>query len=333
MVQTTGLLRFYPAIYPQAAVGFVLRCFYMDRVEPVGLEQAIVRTVAWFSLFDYPLTGFEIWCWLYAPGQKFTLSDVEKVLAESSWLPGRVCQSDGFFVLGGRNPKDFIKLRQTKFLDAARKFKKLRQAAKFFSLFPFVRAVFACNNLSWHNTTPESDIDLFIVVSPGTIWLSRFLLVTPFRLLGRRPKQTKIDPFCFSFFTTQNNLFLEKLLLSESDPYMYYWLASLVPIFDRGEIQNQLMQKNKWAVDFLPNSFFETTGAEEIGFVSFNFLKFFEKAVKRLQEKLLPLSIKTAANLDSRVIVSDVMLKFHLNDRRAHFREEWKKLYEAYGAG
>ncbi|MFA6132021.1 MAG: hypothetical protein WC702_03080 [Patescibacteria group bacterium] len=306
----------------------------MDQVKPSVLEAGIVKTVAWFSLFDYPLTAFDIWKWL---GVKSSFAEVEETLRTSLWLRGRLEAKEGLFVLGGRSAEGIIATHQERFLDAARKFKKLGWAAKYFSFFPFVRAVFACNTLAWHHTAPESDIDLFIVVSPGTIWLTRLLLVTPFRLLGRRPKQTTVDPFCFSFFVTDENLSLKDLLLSEGDPYMAYWLASLVPVFDRDEIQNRLNEKNNWAFNFLPNAFLVPSQPRGRGRSPHQTWRkgvgdFLETLAKRFQQKFLPEPIKNAANLDSRVVVSDSVLKFHLNDRRAHFRDEWKKIYEAYGA-
>jgi len=306
----------------------------MSQSKPSVLETAIIKTVAWFSLFDYPLTLFEIWKW---SGHKTSLAEVEGALRESVWLRGRLEFQDGFFVLGGRPIETLIAIRQERFLDATRKFKKLHRAARYFSLFPFVRAVFACNTLAWHHTMPESDIDLFIVVAPGTIWLSRLLLVMPFRLLGRRPKQTTIDPFCFSFFITSDSLSLEKLLLPDGDPYMSYWLASLIPILDRGEIQNQLVEKNKWAFEILPNaySFLSPSKLWGRGRTPLRVWRkgvgvLLERLAKQLQQKFLPPQIKDAANIDSRVIVSDTMLKFHLNDRRVYFRDEWKKLVVPY---
>lgn len=316
---------------------------------PSVLEAAIVKTMAWFSLFDYPMTAFEIWKWL---GIKASLAEVEAALRESVWLRGRLVFQDGLFVLGGRSAEVVVALHQERFLDAARKFKKLGRAARFFSLFPFVRAVFACNNLAWRNTMPESDIDLFIVVSPGTIWLSRLLLVLPFALLKKRPFRhlitpqrsrarlcrepfnhpTASDPFCFSFFITADNLSLEKICLPEGDPYMAYWLASLVLIFDRDDIQKQVWGENEWVSKFLPNIDWDRK-ATIVVILSPPLIKPFEKLTKFFQLKFLPKTIKVSANLDSRVIVSDTILKFHLNDRRAHFREEWNKLYEALGAG
>lgn len=310
----------------------------MSQNEPSVLEANIVKTVAWFSLFEYPLTVFEIWKWL---GVKSSLAEVELILQNSSWLRSRLEFKDGFYTLGGRSVDTIIATHQERFLDAVRKFKKLNLAVKYFSLFPFVRAVFACNTLAWHNTTPSSDIDLFIVVSPGTIWLSRFLLVVPFALFRKRPNlhpaipsphhSTTYDPFCFSFFVTTENLSSEKLLLPEGDPYMAYWLASLIPVFDRDNVCKYLKKENCWLFEVLPNiQKDKITTIVAIQSRPF-FLRGLEKFAKFFQTKFLPQTIKDLSNLDSRVMISDSMLKFHLNDRRAYFRDEWKKLYEARG--
>ncbi len=329
----------------------------MEPTQPTDLDLAIVRTLAWFSLFEYPLTSFEIWKWLKDPVRKYSFFELESLLETSVWLRERLVEKVGFWTLKSQSIEIFVASRQARFLNAAKKYKKLRLAARYFSLFPFVRAVFACNNLAWHNTTSLSDIDLFIVVKPGTIWTSRLLLVLPFAFLKKRPIQNpfsptlhhsplrkgfegqattpplhhsdNLDPFCFSFFTTEDNLNFKNLLLPDSDPYFAYWLASLVPIFDRGNLSSKISRDNIWLKESLPNSFSSATHSEIslrnfcLGF--FSHLSFFESWFSQLQQKLLPCEIKDVANLDSKVIINDRMLKFHTNDRRVHFRDEWQK--------
>lgn len=333
----------------------------MNQVGATALELTIARTLAWFSLFDYPLTSFDLWKYLYQPDKKYSLIEVETVLFESRWLAEKIKISGGFyFWFEGKDDTLMIKITQARFLDATRKYKKLRWAVRYFSLFPFIRAVFACNNLPWHNTSAGSDIDLFIVVEPGTIWLSRLLLVLPFALFKKRPIQnsttpplspsfglppplklwrtgrgashhsTTFDPFCFSFFTTEDNLNFEKLLLQDEDPYFSYWLASLVPVLDRDNLQERLWSENKWLVETLPNIFLSTKHNEIspqiLPALPLNFLKFFEAPVRWLQYKFLPCELRDAANRNSCVIVSEQMLKFHTNDRRERFRDEWQKI-------
>src|SRR5437899_2864991 len=96
---------------------------------PTDLEQSIFRSVAFFSLFDFPLTGFEIWKWLAKPATAYKLEDVFSVLASSEWLSAKLETRDGFFVLRGK--LEMIELRHDRFLDATRKFNRLRRAARY----------------------------------------------------------------------------------------------------------------------------------------------------------------------------------------------------------
>jgi len=178
---------------------------------PTELERSIYATVAWFSLFEYPLTIFEIWKWLYKPAGevKMEMEEVYGALEKSAWLREHVVEDHGFWSL--RKAPQKIERRHERFLDALRKYGKLRFALRYISLIPTVRAVFAVNTLSWWNTRPESDIDLLVVAKPGTVWLTRLFVVAPFALLKRRPKERGRDPFCFSFFVSEDALALASL--------------------------------------------------------------------------------------------------------------------------
>jgi hypothetical protein len=297
---------------------------------PTDLEAAIFRTVAWFSLFSYPLTTFETWKWMMSE-QPFALADVDEALAESAWLSERLAREGAFIGVHGAPLAEQISERQTRFLDAVRKFAKLKRATRWFSALPSVRAVAACNTLAWHHTTAESDIDLFILVKPGTIWATRLLLVTPFALLGRRPTTEAVaqDPFCFSFFVTSERLCLERLQLSGGDPYLAMWTRSIVPVFDRDNAFAAFAAQNGWAKREVPHASLharheELSARETPGIVPG--ITAFEPVAKRVQSRRLPVQLKHMANRDSRVIVTDEMLKFHENDRREFYRERWKEI-------
>lgn len=297
------------------------------------LDQAIIKTVSWFSIFDYPLTTFEIWKWLYKPDRVYKLGEVYKALDESVRLQELLREKDGFFTFGKeKNIEDLIVMRHDRFLDAVRKFAKLKRAATFFSLIPSVRAVATANTLSWWHTRPESDIDLFIIVKPGTIWSTRALLVLPFAILGRRPSvrdgQTneKIDSFCFSFFMSQDNLNIESLSVAGGDPYLAFWTKSLVPILDRDAIFNKFATENLWADDKLAHASLRPMHRELKAkvFPSIPFpLRAAEGFSRSIQMKKFPERIRSGANQDTRVVISNKMLKFHANDRREQFKNRW----------
>lgn len=316
---------------------------------PTNLEKSIFKTLCWFSVTAYPITGFEIWKWLLEPERSYDLSEVYRVLKTSEWLQERIKTERGHYTLNclstdvsAATKKDLIDGRQERYLDAMRKFRKLHRASFYFRMFASVRAVMAVNTIAWWNTSPVSDIDLFIVTKPNAVWSTRFWVVLPFLLLGIRPRlqiksteETVVghDPFCFSFFVSRTALSMNHLRLPCGDHYFAFWIKSILPIFDRDQICDVINRENSWAHAILPNATSRQIPLSLRGGISndgffiptlFRHTGFFERIYQSIQQTRFPESIRMRANLDSSVVVNDEMLKFHEQDRRAEFQ----KLYE-----
>lgn len=298
----------------------LLSCFHM----PTDLEQSIGRTLCWFSVMKYPVTGFEIWKWLIEPARPYDLSEVYRVLVMSEWVRTHVQEKNGRYVLKG---DEYHHIRSERYIDATKKFRRLRRALSYISLFKSVRAVGAVNSVAWWSTTEKSDIDLFIVTKPNAIWSTRFWIVLPFLLFGVRPGASEENPFCFSFFATQHALALDHLRLKDGDHYFAFWLKSIVPVLDRAQCFERMSEQNRWSDAFLPNvsnRVLHPHHRHQSLVVSFPHVGFFEAIYKKIQQKRFPATIKQLMNTDSRVVVNDHVLKFHETDRRAEFERAYE---------
>lgn len=262
------------------------------------VERAILKTVVWFSLFEAPVTVFEIWKWMLEPDRAYSLEGVYAAL-EGEGLRGKLAGRDGFWTVAALDRRVTAEERRARFLDAARKYAKLRRAARYFALIPTVESVSAANTLAWWNTRPDSDIDLYVTVRPGAVWTTRLLMVTPFALLGKRPGAAETDPFCFSFFAASDAPPVSAFALPGGDPYLDLWVRSLVPVFARRGAGIPPMTRLVAA---------------------------FEPLAKRLQMYRLPVRIKRVMNADTCVVVTDQVLKFHDNDRREEYRDRLRVL-------
>lgn len=295
------------------------------------LEKAIWRTICWFAIFDRPLTAFEIWKWLWSPGQKYSLAEVCRALSQSWWLSERLVGENGFHARrAGRPIGELMIERQEKFLDSARKFKKLRRVVGPMSLAPGVRAVAAVNTMSWWQTNAKSDIDLFIIVQPGTIWLTRLLLVAPFALLKLRPGASEQrDPFCFTFFATELAAGLRNLCWPGVDPYMNYWTRAVVPVYSLNSQWRRYHLANEWVSENLPNSYPRASHPDLAAYGWWQWpwsFAFFDNFARTIQKKRFPEKILQLKNLDTRVVISNDILKFHVDDPRAEFKRRWEEL-------
>lgn len=294
-----------------------------------NLEKSILSTIAYFDIFDYPLTDLEIWKWLYRTenwDKQNVFSEIIKILENSEYLKSLIESKRGFYFLKGR--ESILKIRQKRYNLAEEKFKKAIKISRFLRFLPGVRMIAVCNSLAWSNASEESDIDFFIVTRKNKIWITRFWAAGFLKLLGLRPRgQRTKDKICLSFFADEDSLDFEKISLGKPDIYLIYWIVQIAPIYDAGGIYQKFLSANSWIKKYLPNYF-----AAEIGFrrkikaaaLPLFFFGWGNKFSRWLQIKFLPKQIRDAANKDSCVIVSDSILKFHVNDRRTKYREIWE---------
>ncbi len=302
------------------------------------LERAIIKTVSFFDIFSYPLTASEIFKWLYKPQQKYSLSDIRNTLKTSKILKKELAIKEGFYHLKGRN---YIHLRRKQNNNLAeRKFRKLIYLAKVYRFIPFIRMVAVCNSLGYSNANEKSDIDLFIISRRGTIWLARFFSTLIVKFSGMGPKEdNKKDTFCLSFFVDEKFLDIETSMMNSKDIYYPYWVSNLIPVYNPDGLYENFLEANKWHKRYLPNTY-PNQFSKEVK--ANNFSKFFgilasfifnPPIIKRwlynwyrsLQVRIIDKNLKALINIDTRVIVSERMLKFYSNDNRELFARKWRE--------
>ncbi|MEK7183872.1 MAG: hypothetical protein AAB776_04545 [Patescibacteria group bacterium] len=287
---------------------------------PSELEVSIYRTLAYFAYFKYPLTSFEIWKWLLEPDQPTSLVSIIETLENSIWLRARLKRDKGFYAL--ENVAERRKDRHLRFLDAMRKYRKAERAVQVLGRLPWIEGIAVCNSLSWYQTKEDSDIDLFIVAKPGRIWSARLLSTLPAIFLRQRPGEAKSDPICLSFFSTAAALQFEKLKIGPSDPYLAYWCRSLVPLVDHSGWMEKFEMANPWLRQVLPNAQFVRRASRFRPPIRLRlpWIPLSEQLPRQIQQERFTPIIRELMNKDSRVVVSDDMLKFHEQDSRELIR-------------
>lgn len=291
------------------------------------LEITILRTVSYFAYFSYPLTAFEIWKWQLEPVRAYALEDIMNALGHSSFLGRFLAREDGFFSLAPASISELVIERHARYQNAIEKYRKLKCVLAYLRRIPSIEAVAICNSLAMHHTQERSDIDLFVVTQPGTVWKTRLHAVLPLALLRQRPGEARRNPVDVSFFVSQDNANMRELRIGSKDPYLAYWLANLGPVFERRHgIIAQLVQANDWIRESLPCAELpQRSRARYVsGGIGFS-APIPERVAQWIQRRKFPADIKALANKDSRVIVNAGMLKFHKNDRRAEIAAALEK--------
>ena len=292
----------------------------------ISLKEAIVKTIAFFDMFDWPLTANEIWLNLTI---KCELIKVMEAVENS--ISG-VESKNGFYFLAGRSLIVGERMRRYGFTD--KKFKRALRLAKIYKFIPWIKLIAIGNLMGAHNLRQDSDIDFFIITEKKRIWLSRFFCAAIAQVFGLRPKPGDIkDKICLSFFISAEAMDLTPLLIAD-DIYFIYWLAGVTPIYQRQGVYAEFMEKNKWLKNYLPNwqpALWSRQRDAGTGFSEFYrdvadmLFGGLEAASGKWQLKHLPRQLKEIMNLDTRVVVNNSVLKLHANDRREEYRKKYKQ--------
>lgn len=300
-------------------------------------REAIIQTMAFFDIFDYPLTSWEVWKFLYRA--KAELPEIMQELKNFE-LTGVVARKHGFYFFAGR--ENIARLRHIRYDFGQKKYKKARRAARIIAFLPFVKMVAVCNNLAYSNARAESDIDFFVIARGKRIWTVRFFSVLVMKLLRMRIRKDKLlDGICLSFFLSEDALDLSKVALPEEDIYLNFWFATLTPLFAEDGIVEKFQKSNIHFYNALPHIYQKSPSsrrAVRIGAFAGFFKRVFERAlsgkagvwfeqtVKTGQMKVLPAVLRKAAETSGTdVVIDDTMLKFHSNDRRQYFQKLWRE--------
>lgn len=291
----------------------------------------MLRTLVFFDLFDHPLTRYELYAWMQRSASWRTGCSWDAFCAELSELERaeRVRVVDGVVVLAGR--EQLVETRRGRQAVIARNMRRAIRAARLLRWVPFVEMVAVCNRLSVGHPHEESDIDVFIIIRDGRLWFGRLLVTAVLQLFGlRRHGNHVAGRVCLSFYLTPQAAALDAIALHDyDDVYLRYWTAHLIPLFARRGVMEDFWRANTWAHKALhqasqPIPFLSRRVPVFVWVVEWllngwigNLCEYASRAIQL--ERMGPLAV----GRDTAVVISDTMLKFHENDRRQWYAEQW----------
>lgn len=226
------------AVYEEALERGRVRPRARRRSFPVnGREaRAVIDTVAYGALFDYPMTLEEIDRSLM--GVSLSRTDISKLLAQDRTVRESIEGQPPFHFLRGNG--DAVARRRavnrlTRELVASE-----RRAIDLVRRSPWVRMV-AFSGATAHGNARDGDVDLFIVTARGRTWAVAAFLHLAMKLLRRR------RTICLNYFLSE-----ERLALEEKDVFTASQIVALQPLAGRSVLY-RLVRANPWGATFFPN--------------------------------------------------------------------------------
>jgi hypothetical protein len=279
------------------------------------LSECLFATVAYADIFDYPLTGDDLYFWCI---QKTPRKNIRAVRIPS------VVTHNFYFTLRGR--EYIVNKYNSRHAISQEKREIARNAARWLRIIPSLTLVGLTGGVAVNNATPNDDVDLFCISARGTMWITRALTTLLIDILGlrRRPGDRNVaDKICLNMFMSEGALAIPK---NERDLFSAHEVLQMEPLWARGKSYRDFLEKNSWVKYLLPVAWnvkrWGHNNHPKASYVwtriSVNILRLFENPAKFLE-------LRYMKNRRTHEVITKHLLRFHPEDARRRVRAEFAK--------
>ncbi len=206
-----------------------------------SLDRAILRTVVYADLFDFPLTTSEIHHFLIHH-QAVSLGQIETALAHSADLQRHLRQDGEHIVFIDRS--GLVEKRAQREAASQHLWPLALHYGRWLACLPFVRMVAVTGALAVHNVSgQDDDLDYMLVTCANRVWLARAFSILLVRLAQRRG------------VTVCPNYVLAETALDQQrkDLFIAHEISQMIPLYGH-QLYWQFRQSNTWTEEHLPNA-------------------------------------------------------------------------------
>jgi len=213
------------------------------------IKKNILTTLAYFDVFNYPLTREEICLFLPVKFERKTFEDAMTCLIETRM----VYRFDKFYCL--KNDQYLVQRRNKGNQKAIEMVKIARKVGNLLIRFPYVRGIAISGSLSKNYADEQSDIDLFIITAPNRLWIARTLMHFFKKLTFLVNKQ---HCFCMNYYVDE-----QALEIAEKNIYTATEVVTLIPIQGDATFAD-FFAANAWTRKYLPNHIMRVSTAKPL---------------------------------------------------------------------
>ena len=204
----------------------------------MGLRSSILKTLAYFDLFNFPLALQDIRFFLDVEAGETVIERELRTLLRL----GRVYRTGDYYSL--QNNPALAERRLKGELHADELLLIAARNARLLYQFPFVRGICISGSLSKRCADERADIDYFIITRANRLWIARTLMHLYKKLSYLRGHQHR---FCMNYYIDE-----EALEIEEKNIFTATEVLTLLPMCGNGALE-RFFEANTWATRYLPH--------------------------------------------------------------------------------
>lgn len=278
------------------------------------LQKELYKTLAYSDVFNYPLTGKQLFQFL---GVKINTKDFFSLVKT---LPHRNVAQTMYYFLPKKEAvvEERIKKEKVNIF----KIKQTEKIAHRLGLLPTIRFIGISGSLAMKNAEKHSDSDIFIITAPYTLWVTRLLVYLFLIFAGlKRSKKNSQNAICANMFLDLRAL---RFSIPKRNIYTAHEIAQLVPLVNKQKIFQKFLLANTWVKKYFPNIQFPKKIKTQESFSLWTILFPLEYIVRLMQLWHMRKKI-------TREIVAPTAIAFHPIDYESEILTAYGKKIKKYG--
>lgn len=206
------------------------------------MKNSILHVLEYFSTFSYPPTTSEVYSFLNIKKSEREFNNELNTLVKKRIIlkqNNRLALHKSHFTIYSKRSRHSSML--------------LSKALPFIhklAYIPTVKFVGISGSLSMNNTSNEGDVDLFVITSANSIWLTRFIVLV-YKYIVMAIQKEIGSKMCFNMFFSEKGL---QLPPEKQNEYTAHEILQLRSVVDKDSIYMSFLYSNKWLVRLFPQT-------------------------------------------------------------------------------
>jgi hypothetical protein len=178
-----------------------------------------------------------------------------------------------------------------------------------------------------NNTSLGDDIDICVVASKGTVWMTRLFSTLVVELVSkRRHPQTKHvqDTICLNMFISEDALRITK---DQQDSYIAHELLQMVPLWERKGIEQRLLVLNEWVKRYYYHAYKERLAVRVLRIARH---RFWERVYRLGEAPARYMQLRYMEKRRTTEVVTPSIIRFHPTDVRTIVLTKLRHLQKQY---
>ncbi len=209
-------------------------------------KEAILKTLAYRSVFKYPLSFYQMATFLMSP-REFSTQEIKesanKLIQESI-----IKRKYKKYILCKNNYVNW----QHKYQHSIEVIKKNQKYFDILAKIPWIKMICVTGSVAACNAEKETDIDVLIVASKNRLWLTRGFTALILTILNKQPFGGEEVPgsICTNIFMEESQLEWEE---KKQNVYTATDIVLMQPVINKGNTYFEFIRENKWIFKFYKN--------------------------------------------------------------------------------